>query len=51
MARPEDYLRWIVKGPNELREDIKFSARHWLQAPWGAGNPMGRRSPSRLMLF
>jgi hypothetical protein len=28
---PEDYLRWIVEGQNELREEIKFSARHWLQ--------------------
>jgi exodeoxyribonuclease X len=30
-AVPEDYLRWIVEGTNELREEIKFSARHWLQ--------------------
>jgi exodeoxyribonuclease X len=31
-AVPEDYLRWIVEGPNELREEIKFSARYWLEA-------------------
>ena len=30
-AVPEDYLRWIAEGPNELREEIKFSARHWLR--------------------
>jgi exodeoxyribonuclease X len=26
---PEDYLRWIVEGRNELREEVKASARHW----------------------
>jgi len=25
-AVPEDYLRWIVEGQNELREEIKHSA-------------------------
>jgi exodeoxyribonuclease X len=29
-AVPEDYLRWIVEGQNELSEDVRFSARHWL---------------------
>jgi exodeoxyribonuclease X len=29
-AVPEDYLRWIVEGRNELREEIKASARYWL---------------------
>jgi exodeoxyribonuclease X len=27
---PEDYLRWIVDGRNELREETKASARYWL---------------------
>jgi hypothetical protein len=40
-AVPEDYLRWIVEGQNELREEIKHSARYWLErrvarAPEGA---------------
>lgn len=30
-AVPEDYLRWIVEGQNELREDVKASARYWLE--------------------
>jgi hypothetical protein len=34
-AVPEEYLRWIVEGQNELREEIKFSARHWLAAKIG----------------
>lgn len=29
-AVPEDYLRWIAEGQNELRDEVKFSARHWL---------------------
>jgi hypothetical protein len=29
-AAPEDYLRWIVEGNNDLSEDVKFSARYWL---------------------
>jgi exodeoxyribonuclease X len=29
-AVPEDYLRWIVEGQNELREEVKASARYWL---------------------
>jgi exodeoxyribonuclease X len=29
-AVPEDYLRWIVEGQNELREGVKASARYWL---------------------
>ena len=38
---PEDYLRWIVEGQNELREEVKASARYWLDrravtAPGGA---------------
>jgi exodeoxyribonuclease X len=28
---PEDYLRWIVEGRNELREEIKTSAAYWLE--------------------
>ena len=31
-AVPRDYLRWIVEAPNSLREDVKSSARHWLNA-------------------
>jgi hypothetical protein len=30
-AVPEDYLRWIVEGQNELSEDVKASARYWLE--------------------
>ncbi len=30
-AAPRDYLEWIADGQNDLREDVKFSARHWLQ--------------------
>jgi exodeoxyribonuclease X len=29
-AVPIDYLQWIVEGRNELREEIKHSARYWL---------------------
>ena len=29
-AVPEDYLRWIVEGQNELRGEVKASARYWL---------------------
>jgi len=29
-AGPEDYLRWIIEGQNELSEDAKASARYWL---------------------
>jgi exodeoxyribonuclease X len=32
-AVPEDYLRWIVEGQNELSDDVKASARHWLERP------------------
>jgi exodeoxyribonuclease X len=28
---PEDYLRWIAEGANDLPDEIKFSARHWLR--------------------
>lgn len=28
---PRDYLEWIADGQNDLREDVKFSARHWLR--------------------
>ena len=27
---PRDYLEWIADGQNDLREDVKFSARYWL---------------------
>ena len=30
-AAPRDYLEWIADGQNDLREDVKFSARYWLQ--------------------
>lgn len=30
-AVPEDYLRWIVDGQNELSDDVKASARYWLE--------------------
>jgi hypothetical protein len=34
-----DYLEWIADGQNDLREDVKFSARYWLartatRLPW-----------------
>jgi hypothetical protein len=25
-----DYLEWIADGQNDLRGDVKFSARYWL---------------------
>jgi exodeoxyribonuclease X len=28
---PVDYLQWIAGGENDLREEVKFSARHWLE--------------------
>jgi len=30
-AAPRDYLEWIADGQNDLREDVKFSARYWLK--------------------
>jgi exodeoxyribonuclease X len=38
---PEDYLRWIIEGQNELREEVKASARYWLErrAPSGPRLP------------
>lgn len=30
-AVPKDYLRWIIGASNGLRQDVKFSAGHWLQ--------------------
>jgi exodeoxyribonuclease X len=29
-AVPDNYLRWLAEGRHELREDVRFSARHWL---------------------
>jgi len=37
---PEDYLRWIVEGQNELREDVKASARYWLDRRGSNGPPL-----------
>lgn len=34
-AVPEDYLQWIAEGENELREEVKFSARYWLRQRTG----------------
>ena len=31
-AVPRDYLRWIVEAPNSLRDDVRSSARYWLNA-------------------
>jgi exodeoxyribonuclease X len=28
---PKDYLHWIAEAPNNLRADVKVSARYWLQ--------------------
>jgi exodeoxyribonuclease X len=36
---PPDYLRWIAEGANDLREEIRFSARHWLQQRHGSAPP------------
>jgi exodeoxyribonuclease X len=45
-AVPEDYLRWIVEGQNELSEDVKASARYWLgkraSSEAGFAQPTGR---------
>jgi exodeoxyribonuclease X len=30
-AAPEDYLRWLVEGNHDLSEDVRFSARYWLE--------------------
>jgi exodeoxyribonuclease X len=38
-AVPEDYLRWIVEGQNELREEVKASARYWLEKRASNGAP------------
>jgi hypothetical protein len=45
-AVPEDYLRWIVEGQNELSEDVKASARYWLDR-WDSSGP----PPRPLMLL
>jgi exodeoxyribonuclease X len=29
-AAPEDYLRWLAEGAHDLSEDVRFSARYWL---------------------
>jgi hypothetical protein len=29
-AVPEDYLRWVVEEQHELREEVRASARYWL---------------------
>jgi exodeoxyribonuclease X len=29
-AVPIEYLRWIVEGPNELSNDVRWSAEYWL---------------------
>ena len=29
-AAPEEYLRWIAEGNHDLSEDVRFSARCWL---------------------
>ena len=39
-AVPEDYLRWIVEGQNELREEVKASARYWLDRRGSNGPPL-----------
>ena len=36
---PEDYLRWIVEGRNELRKEVKASARCWLEKRVSNGTP------------
>lgn len=42
---PEDYLRWIVEGRNELREEIKASARYWLEKRTVNGVPAAVAPP------
>jgi hypothetical protein len=39
-AVPEDYLRWIVEGQHELREEVKASARYWLDRRTSNGPPL-----------
>jgi hypothetical protein len=29
-AVPIEYLQWIVEGPNELSNDVRWSAEYWL---------------------
>jgi hypothetical protein len=36
-AVPIDYLQWIVEGENELTEDVKASARYWLNRRASSG--------------
>lgn len=42
---PEDYLRWIVEGQNELREEVKASARYWLDKRAANGAPAALAIP------
>jgi exodeoxyribonuclease X len=37
-AVPEDYLRWIIEGQNELRDDVRtlFALRRWSLSPHAA---------------
>jgi exodeoxyribonuclease X len=37
---PEDYLRWIVEAQNEVREEVKASARYWLDRRAPTGPPL-----------
>jgi hypothetical protein len=39
-AVPEDYLRWIIEGQNELREEVRASARYWLDRRGSNGPPL-----------
>ena len=29
-AAPGDYLLWLAEGAHDLSEDVRFSARYWL---------------------
>jgi len=49
-AAPEDYLRWIAEGNHDLSEDVRFSARYWLDRrgqPALAGGERYPRPPCR----
>jgi exodeoxyribonuclease X len=39
-AVPEDYLRWIAEGQNELSGEVKASARYWLARRASSGPPL-----------
>jgi exodeoxyribonuclease X len=48
---PIDYLKWILEGPNELSNDVKSSARYWIDkrvAQEAAANQSPSQSQAQL---